>query len=91
MYKVTLPQVNKVLICPPGKNLMDLLIENGLPVASSCLGDGICSKCVVDCDPQGSLTELEIKTLTKNKRPLDQRLSCQLFVDQDLTVTTSYW
>ena len=27
--------------------LMNFLLQNGIPVASSCGGDGICQKCVV--------------------------------------------
>lgn len=28
-------------------NLMELLLANGIPVASSCNGDGVCLKCIL--------------------------------------------
>lgn len=28
-------------------NLMELLLDNGIPVASSCNGDGVCLKCIL--------------------------------------------
>jgi ferredoxin, 2Fe-2S len=91
MYKVFIPQKNLTLFAEPHKNLMDLLIECELPVASSCLGEGICSQCVLEITPAGNPSELEIKSLTRNKRPLDQRLCCQVFILEDIEVKTSYW
>lgn len=92
MPKVTVPQKNLVLNCLVGENLMDVLIAAGIPVASSCLGEGICSKCAVQMKPLGVSSELEIKTMTRNR--LDQtnhRLCCQVFVMEDLIVKTRYW
>lgn len=92
MPKVFVPQKDMVIECATGKNLMDLLIEAGLPVASSCQGEGICSKCLTECSPTGTITELEIQTITRNKRDLEgHRLCCQVFVENDLTVKTTYW
>jgi 2Fe-2S ferredoxin len=91
MFKVFIPQQNLTLSAEPNKNLMDLLIEGGLPVASSCLGEGICSKCAVEMTPAGTPSELEVKTLTRNKRSPDERLCCQVFINCDLEVKTSYW
>lgn len=91
MFKVFIPQKNITLMAEPNKNLMDLLMENGLPVASSCLGEGICSKCAMEVTPRGVLSELEVKTLTRNKRSLEERLSCQLFITHDIEVRTGYW
>lgn len=36
-------------------NLMGLLQKHGLPIASSCKGEGLCQKCIVYTDPQCSL------------------------------------
>jgi ferredoxin, 2Fe-2S len=91
MFKVSVPQKNIILEANNNKNLMDLLIENNLPVASSCLGEGLCSKCVVQITPAGIQSELELKTLAKNKRDLTDRLCCQVFVTCDMVVTTGYW
>lgn len=91
MFNIFIPQKNLTLSAEKNKNLMDLLIEAGLPVASSCLGEGICSKCAVEMKPAGQPSELEIKTLERNKRPLDQRLCCQVFLTEDIEVKTGYW
>ena len=80
-----------MLIAEPGENLMDVLIAGGLPVASSCLGEGVCSKCAVDMTPAGKPGDLEIKSLTRNNKSLDQRLCCQVFITSDLEVKTTYW
>lgn len=36
--------------------LMDLLLKNGIPVASSCGGDGICKKCTVTINGEKELS-----------------------------------
>lgn len=91
MPTLKIPQKKLELAVEPGKNLMDALIEGGLPVASSCLGEGICSKCAVKMTPAGTPSELEARTLERNKQAKDLRLCCQVFVDQDLVVETTYW
>ena len=45
MPKIHLPQKNLILEVHAGANLMKTLLDAGIPVASSCLGDGICGKC----------------------------------------------
>lgn len=101
MPKVEVPQKNLVFEAYPKENLMDALIRAGLPVASSCLGEGICSKCVVEINPidattrYGERSEIEIRTMTRNKIEIsdqsNHRLSCQVFVDSDVQVKTKYW
>lgn len=34
----------------PRENLLDFLRRNGVPVASSCGGEGVCQKCTVNQD-----------------------------------------
>lgn len=91
MFKVFIPQKNLILFATPNKNLMDLLLENHLPVASSCLGEGICSKCAVQVDPAGTPSELEHRTMEKNKCLPGHRLCCQVLITQDLSVKAGYW
>jgi ferredoxin, 2Fe-2S len=77
------------------KSLMSLLLEAQLPVASSCKGDGICSKCRVHIlngnENLTSESDLEIKTKLKNKVQASERLSCQAFLSGDVTIDTNYW
>jgi len=39
-------------------SLMDFLHKNNIPVASSCLGEGICRKCVVNIEMLSCQVEL---------------------------------
>ena len=76
----------------PGVNLMNALLEAGLPVASSCHGDGICSMCRVKIE--GNVkppADFEVQTLKRNKCVDGERLSCQVEVSDDIAVTTKYW
>ncbi len=91
MPVIKIPQKNKIISVESGKNLMDALLEAELPVASSCHGQGVCSKCFVTVSPIGAHTELELKTLEKNKLDLSKRLCCQIFVTNDLSVEATYW
>lgn len=80
--------------CPEGSNLMRTLLDAGIPVASSCDGDGICKKCKVTIsngDDFKNLTQLEILAKEMNELKPNQRLACQVSVFNDLTVDTGYW
>jgi ferredoxin, 2Fe-2S len=73
---------------------MDNLLYQGVAVASSCHGDGICGKChmrVESALPLPPMGELEQNTLHRNKLDSDQRLSCQLYLASDCQVSTTYW
>ena len=78
-----------------GALLMKSLLEAGLPVASSCQGKGVCSKCRVRVSEGNNnlrtLDETEAFLLEKNNCDKDQRISCQVEVYGDVTVDTGYW
>ncbi len=38
------------------ETLMNLLLKNGIPVASSCGGEGICKKCIVTLHDESILS-----------------------------------
>ena len=80
---------------PEGANLMQALLQHGLPVASSCGGDGICAKCkmeIIKGEPHVSAEEDKEKILKERLRiPKKMRLSCQVRVYGDITVDTPYW
>ncbi|MEK6773397.1 MAG: 2Fe-2S iron-sulfur cluster-binding protein [Bdellovibrionota bacterium] len=78
-----------------GANLMQSLLDQQIPVASSCGGDGICGKCRIQIiagqnqlpPPNETETFLaEINDLKKN-----ERISCQTQVLNDIEVDTNYW
>ena len=50
--------------------LMDFLRSNGIPVASSCLGEGVCRKCVVNAGNKEILSCLiPLKTFLAQNNP----------------------
>jgi len=80
---------------PSGENLMKALMTHGVPVASSCKGDGVCSKCKVKVlEGRQNLSIEEIsETILKNKNSISaqERISCQCRVLGDVTIDTGYW
>ncbi len=75
-----------------GVNLMNALLKSGLPVASSCHGDGVCTMCRVKLEGFAKPPEdFEVRALQRNKCGPDERMSCQVSVTSDLTVSTKYW
>ncbi len=74
---------------------MQALLTGGLPVASSCKGDGVCAKCRIEIveGKQNLSVENEREAFLRERHavPRNQRISCQTLVLGDVTVTTSYW
>ncbi len=74
---------------------MQSLLTGGLPVASSCRGDGVCGKCRIEIvDGREALspeTDLEKFLVERHSIPKGSRVSCQTQVLGDLTVNASYW
>lgn len=74
---------------------MQALLDAGLPVASSCRGDGVCGKCRIEItEGQKNLspeTDHEKFLRDRFSIPKNQRVSCQTQIEGDITVTTSYW
>ena len=78
-----------------GSNLMQTLLRANIPVASSCYGKGICSKCRVQVlegsENLNKETPLEQELKTKHKLASDIRISCQCRVKGDIKIDTPYW
>lgn len=77
-------------------SLMDLLLANGLPVASSCRGDGVCTKCRLHVRPLepnavNPPTDFERGLLKKIGAETDERISCQTKVLGLIEVDADYW
>jgi 2Fe-2S ferredoxin len=85
------PQINTT----SKDHLMKILMDAGIPVASSCGGDGVCGKCKVQIiDGINNLsTENETEKILRERLSIDQtqRISCQCHVLGDITIDTSYW
>jgi 2Fe-2S ferredoxin len=92
MPKINIPQKKITLEVTSGSNLMNALLDAGVPVASSCHGEGVCSMCRVKIEGLVNVAEkFELETLKRNKCAVDERLSCQILVSSDVSVTTKYW
>ena len=78
------------------RSLMAHLLEAGLPVASSCRGDGVCAKCrlhvfSIEADATSPIEALEKRLLAKTKAEVDERLACQTKVLGLIEVDADYW
>ena len=93
--KLILPQLNKTLEGTPEETLFHILRRHDIPVASSCLGDGICGKCRVtvigDMKGLSAPTQLEQKLIAKYQLSAEQRISCQCRGLADISLRTTYW
>jgi len=76
-------------------NLMKSLLEGGLPVASSCHGDGVCGKCRIEIltgrENLSAMNETEKFLREKYQLPPSFRISCQTEILGDITIHASYW
>ncbi len=83
------------LTVEPGANLMDSLLAAGLPVASSCHGDGICAKCriqiVAGAENLSPINPREQILRDRLRIAREYRISCQTLVLGDITVDATYW
>lgn len=95
MPLISIPKLQKVLQVEAGANLMDALLRAGLPVASSCDGEGVCSKCRIrilqGSENLSARNEVEIFLMEKSKFTDDFRISCQTHISGDITVEATYW
>jgi 2Fe-2S ferredoxin len=93
--KIHMPQLSKTLECEAGANLFRFLRENQVALASSCKGDGICGKCVVQIvqgmENLSISTNLEDKLHAKYNLKPDQRIACQTRVLGNIEIRTTYW
>ena len=95
MPQIRFKKTRPALEVPAGANLMQALLDGGLPVASSCRGDGVCAKCRIQIfDGQSNLSpENETESFLRERHgiPKSERVSCQVQVQGDVTVDTPYW
>jgi ferredoxin, 2Fe-2S len=95
MPKIKFIKNRPELTVPRGSNLMKVLLENGLPVASSCDGDGVCSKCrlkiLTGNENLSTPNETELILKEQNNIGKEYRISCQTEVHGDITVDAGYW
>lgn len=78
-----------------GAFLMKSLLDAGLPVASSCHGDGVCAKCrIVIVEGSENLSKINpVEQMLRDRLKIarEVRISCQTQVLGDIRVDASYW
>lgn len=96
MAKITLAKSQKTIEVSDGSNLMQSLEDAGIPVASSCGGEGVCTKCLVKViDGKENLSprsDLEIDMQEIHEFDKNQRMSCQTeILTGQVQIDTDYW
>ena len=82
------------MIATAGQDLLSALRAADVPVGSSCAGDGICGKCGlrVLSGVVSPPTEIELRTLERERKPPDLRLACQTrALEGEVVVSAPYW
>ena len=73
--------------------IFDAIQSADLPIASSCGAQGACGKCGVRI-LSGSVsqhTPREVRLKKANRVDPKLRLSCLIYAESDLIITTDYW
>jgi 2Fe-2S ferredoxin len=96
MAKISFLKNRESIEVPPGTILMTALLQNEIPVASSCGGKGICARCrlkVISGSPENLSAENQTEEFLRERHSLsrNERVSCQVEVLGDVTVDASYW
>ncbi len=81
---------------PRGSVLMEALLKAGLPVASSCRGDGVCTKCrlrvrELEAGAASGISDFERGLLDRIQADRAERISCQTEVLGLIEVDADYW
>ncbi|MEK7137254.1 MAG: 2Fe-2S iron-sulfur cluster-binding protein [Patescibacteria group bacterium] len=82
----------KKLTAESGKTVLQIALENGIPMEHACGGNGFCTTC--SCEVQGGQAAIDSKAVSPvNEKEVnmgvegpDTRLGCQMQVYGDVTV-----
>jgi 2Fe-2S ferredoxin len=95
MAIISFARKRQPLQVPDGSILMECLVDAGIPVATSCGGSGVCTKCCIQilagAENLSAPNDLEEFLREVNNFAADMRVSCQTTVHGDITVDASYW
>jgi 2Fe-2S ferredoxin len=80
---------------PRGRRVYDVAMAHGLPLAQSCRGDGICSRCAVrvlrGAEYLSPERRPERARKAANRVDRELRLACLTTVRGPVVLTTDYW
>lgn len=89
--KIECHKLNKTISAEQDKSVFQNLKDNQIPIASSCGGKGVCKWCRITIHK--GYEKLSKKTNLELKAPLkeNERLSCQIYINSDVMISTTYW
>ncbi|MCB0393121.1 MAG: (2Fe-2S)-binding protein [Bdellovibrionales bacterium] len=94
-HKIRFKKGREPIDVPDGAILMEALVERDIPVASSCGGEGVCTKCILDIvegrENLSKPNELELDLIDIHDIPKNKRVSCQTEIFGDITIDAPYW
>jgi ferredoxin len=96
MFEVRFRPSGRAVRAAPGTSLMEAARQAGLPLGSSCDGEGACGWCRVTVVEVGAAAlsapdERERALLEKIDAAPEERIACQARVLGPVTITTGYW
>ncbi len=95
MPKIEFTKKHPPIVVAKGANLMKSLLDHGVPVASSCNGQGVCSKCRlrIVSGTEKLTPENEFERTLRDRLHIKKefRISCQAQVLGDITIDADYW
>ena len=97
--KIESPQLSKSIEGEAGANLLAKLVEERVPVAHSCAGEGVCGQCWIQIDGNDLAPESDREKKLRKKQgraaePKNCRFACLLKIpDSSKTwvLRTDYW
>ncbi len=95
MFTITLPRLNRTIETRGEITLLELLRAHDVPLANSCSGEAVCGWCKVrilkGLDTLHPPTQDERELRDKQAFLNEERLACQIWVQQDMEIDTDYW
>ena len=95
MYKIHLPKLKRSIETRGEITLLELLRAHDIPLANSCSGEAVCGWCKVrivkGLSSLHAPTQDERELRQKQAFLPDERLACQIWVEQDMTIEVDYW
>lgn len=97
--KIKIPALQRELTAEAGANLLATLVQEKIPIAHSCAGDGVCGTCLIHIEgadvPAEGNQELRLKLKQcKEMPPANTRFACLTNVPESSktwVLRTDYW
>lgn len=95
MPEVKLQPLNITLQSTVNETIFQVVRRFGIPLASSCNGDGVCDKCrVVVLSGESNLSDMndaELRFHSERGFGKNERMACQAIIVGNIEISTTYW